>query len=280
LAADEIMPLGHIRCDSFELKPMAQRLADRLNVPLLHAPGATQPSILPCSSTTADYFLELVDQGLRLMPLIGTLHGPIRCDFEGTVATHRRKYGGGNGQDIAKAVGISGKCKPHVLDLTAGLGRDAFVLATLGCQVTMVERNPVAQELLKDGLARALSNADNRELATILARMKLVALEAKCYLNGNANIPQPDVIYLDPMYPENRKSAKVKKEMQAFKTLIGDDYDADHLLDLALSAARFRVVVKRPRKAPQLGNATPHFSLSGKSTRYDIYALKKLPLEL
>jgi 16S rRNA (guanine1516-N2)-methyltransferase len=280
LAADKIMPLGHIRCDSFELKPMAQRLADRFNVPLLHAPGATQPSILPCSSTTADYFLELVDQGLRLMPLIGTLHGPIRCDFEGTFATHRRKYGGGNGQDIAKAVGISGKCKPHVLDLTAGLGRDAFVLATLGCQVTMVERNPVAQELLKDGLARALSNADNRELATILARMKLVALEAKCYLNGNATIPQPDVIYLDPMYPENRKSAKVKKEMQAFKTLIGDDYDADHLLDLALSAARFRVVVKRPRKAPQLGNATPHFSLSGKSTRYDIYALKKLPLEL
>mgnify|MGYP001203286652 CR=1 FL=1 len=274
------MPLIHIRCDSVELKPMAQRLADRLNVPLLHSPGATQSPILPCSSTTADYFLELVDQGLRLMPLIGTLHGAIRCDFEGTVATHRRKYGGGNGQDIAKAVGISGKCKPHVLDLTAGLGRDAFVLATLGCRVTMVERNPVVQELLKDGLARALSIADNRELETILARMNLVALEAKCYLNGNANIPQPDVIYLDPMYPESRKSAKVKKEMQAFKTLVGDDYDADHLLDLALGAARFRVVVKRPRKAPQLGNATPHFSLSGKSTRYDIYALQKLPLEL
>jgi len=274
------MPLSHIRCDSVELKPIAQRLADRLNVPLLDALGATQSSSLPCPSTAADYFLELVDQGLRLMPLIGNLHGPIRCDFEGTVATHRRKYGGGNGQDIAKAIGISGKCKPRVLDLTAGLGRDAFVLATLGCQVTLVERNPVVQELLKDGLARALSISDNPELATIVARMELVALEAQCYLNGNANIPQPDVIYLDPMYPESRKSAKVKKEMQAFKTLVGDDHDADHLLDLALGAARYRVVVKRARKAPQLGNAAPHFSLSGKSTRYDIYALQKLPLEL
>ncbi|MDE0842252.1 MAG: class I SAM-dependent methyltransferase, partial [Porticoccaceae bacterium] len=104
-------------------------------------------------------------------------------------------------------------------------------------------------------------------------------LHAKSYLNGELR-SQVDIIYLDPMYPESGKSAKVKKEMQAFKILVGEDLDADELLDLAIGAAIYRVVVKRPRKAKHLGNLAPDFSLSGKSTRYDIYAKCKLPVEL
>ncbi len=37
-----------------------------------------------------------------------------------------------------------------------------------------------------------------------------------------------------------------------------------------------RVVVKRPRKAPVISGPAPSYSLEGKSSRYDIYAKKKL----
>ena len=56
---------------------------------------------------------------------------------------------------IAKAVGIAQGVRPQVLDATAGLGKDAFVLASLGCQMTLIERQPLIAALLEDGLARA-----------------------------------------------------------------------------------------------------------------------------
>ncbi len=68
---------------------------------------------------------------------------------------HRRKFGGGRGEAVAKAVGIKGDYLPDV-DATAGLGRDAFVLASVGCRVRMLERNPVVAALLDDGPARAM----------------------------------------------------------------------------------------------------------------------------
>ncbi|MGL9773657.1 MAG: class I SAM-dependent methyltransferase [Sodalis sp. (in: enterobacteria)] len=55
---------------------------------------------------------------------------------------------------VAKAVGIKGQGLPDVVDATAGLGRDAFVLACLGCRVQMFERHPVMAALLKNGLRR------------------------------------------------------------------------------------------------------------------------------
>lgn len=84
------------------------------------------------------------------------------------------------------------------------------------------------------------------------------------------------VVYLDPMFPHNDKSALVKKEMRAFRPVVGDDLDADQLLDAALAIAENRVVVKRPRKAPFLADRKPSLQFQGKSSRYDIYPLKKL----
>ncbi|WP_457998882.1 class I SAM-dependent methyltransferase, partial [Klebsiella michiganensis] len=73
---------------------------------------------------------------------------------------HRRKFGGGRGEAVAKAVGIKGDYLPDVVDATAGLGRDAFVLASVGCRVRMLERNPVVAALLDDGLARGYADAE------------------------------------------------------------------------------------------------------------------------
>ncbi|MND61834.1 Ribosomal RNA small subunit methyltransferase J [compost metagenome] len=220
----------------------------------------------------ADFALQLGADGLQLLQLGPDSPGPVRVDFIEGAAAHRRKFGGGSGQMIAKAVGVQPGIRPRVLDATAGLGRDAFVLATLGCEMTLIERQPLIAALLEDGLARA---GRDPEVAAIAARMRLLqgnAIELMRSWQGDA----PQVIYLDPMFPHRDKSALVKKEMRVFRPLVGDDLDAPALLEAALALASHRVVVKRPRKAPIIEGAKPSYSLEGKSSRYDIYPKKKL----
>ena len=157
---------------------------------------------------------------------------------------------------------------------------DAFVLASLGCTVTMLERNPIVHSLLADGLARAhISAEDDFELRDIMQRISLLEANSAEYLQKGASsdLASADVVYVDPMFPERKKSAKVKKQMQAFHAIVGADLDADKLLALALKVANYRVVVKRPAGANYLADSKPSYALEGKSTRYDIYTLKKLP---
>ncbi|AJQ96522.1 hypothetical Protein YC6258_04490 [Gynuella sunshinyii YC6258] len=176
---------------------------------------------------------------------------------------HRRLYGGGKGQDLAKAIGLNKASGIKVLDATAGLGRDAFVLASLGCHVQLWERNPVVHALLSDGLLRAEAHSETAEIVT---RMELCAGVASAHKTS-----WPEVIYLDPMFPPSKKSAKPKKDMQLFHQLVQQDLDADELLPWALKTAKNRVVVKRPRIAPYLAGVKPSFELTGKSNRFDVY---------
>lgn len=191
----------------------------------------------------------------------------ISIDFTAGAARHRRQQGGGLGQAIAKAVGMRASYHPTILDTTAGLGQDAFVLANLGSDVTMLERSSIAAALLADGLRRAIEDVETKE---IIARMHLIHIDAHAYLETTP-FHAFDVIYLDPMFPEDTKSALPKKEMQAFHVLIGQDNDSDTLLPLAQKIAKKRVVVKRSRRVPWLNGEKPHHSLIGKSTRFDIY---------
>ncbi|CRI55695.1 class I SAM-dependent methyltransferase [Pseudomonas sp. CCOS 191] len=227
---------------------------------------------LPLVDEAAEFAVQLGAEGLQIQQLGPQAPGPVRVDFVEGQAAHRRLYGGGNGQMIAKAVGIAQGVRPRVLDATAGLGKDAFVLASLGCEMTLIERQPLIAALLEDGLARARGDA---EIGPIVARMQLLtgnAIERMRAWEGEA----PQVIYLDPMFPHRDKSALVKKEMRVFRPLVGDDLDAPALLEAALALATHRVVVKRPRKAPIIEGAKPSHSLEGKSSRYDIYPKKAL----
>lgn len=220
----------------------------------------------------AEFALQLGAAGLQLQALWGDAAGPVRVDFlEGAVA-HRRQHGGGNGQLIARAVGIQSGIRPAILDATAGLGRDAFLLAHLGCMVTLMERHPLIGALLADGLARA---GLDPEVGPIIQRMDLRQGNAIDLIKDWSDEP-PQVIYLDPMFPHREKSALVKKEMRVFRPLVGNDDDASQLLDAALALAVCRVVVKRPRKAPCIDGKLPSYVLEGKSSRYDIYAKKAL----
>ena len=224
------------------------------------------------------YSLQVDENGVSLIDSNLASHGPVKVDFVNGSIGHRRRYGGGNGQAIAKAVGVSGVFLPSILDLTAGLGTDGFILASLGCDVELVERNPIIYCLLEDGIRRAIDSGSTDEvLMEIIGRLNLTENESIDFLSKLSKDKRADVIYLDPMFPRRQKAAKVKKEMQAFQSIVGDDPDADALLIKAMNVARYRVVVKRPNHARFLGQLKPTYSLKGKSTRFDIYVNRAIP---
>lgn len=221
------------------------------------------------------FALALTEQRLELRKVDEPKLGAIHVDLVGGAVGHRRKFGGGKGQAIAKAAGLNKGATPTVLDGTAGLGRDAFVLASLGCKVQMVERNPVVAALLDDGLERAKQDSEIGSWVT--ERMSLIhasSIEALDNLAADPAFTRPDVVYLDPMYPhpENKKkSALVKKEMRVFQSLVGADLDADGLLKPALKLATKRVVVKRPDYAEWLDEQKPTMAIETKKNRFDVY---------
>jgi 16S rRNA (guanine1516-N2)-methyltransferase len=261
-----------VLCNYPPLLSQAEALASSLQLPLL----INQPADV---INIAEFVVLFTQETIQLQQTGRKAPGPVIAEFTEGAVDHRRKFGGGKGQMIAKAVGIKSGVYPHVLDATAGLGKDSFVLASLGCHVTMIERSPVVQALLADGLYRAqlFGREQDAVLLQTIKRMDLKVQDSRAYLESLSPVEFPDVIYLDPMFPERQKTADVKKEMAAFHHIVGKDEDADTLLPLALAHVNYRVVVKRPRKAPLLNNQSPSYQLEGKSSRYDIYTVKKLP---
>ena len=188
----------------------------------------------------------------------------LEIDFTSGAVAHRLRFGGGLGQDLPKAVGMKKGIRPHVVDATAGLGRDAFLLASLGATVTLIERSAKMYGLLE----AALNKAANSDVAEIAARMTLLHGDAKTLLPTLA----PEVILVDPMHPPRGNSALVKQEMRQLRDVVGEDPDSLQLIDAALACAKKRVVLKWPRKAPlPAGLPAPSHQIIGKSTRYDVW---------
>lgn len=223
-------------------------------------------------SEQPQFHLEFTDQQLQLRLNTPDAPGPIYVDFVGGKVAHRRQFGGGRSQPIAKAVGLKAGNNPHIVDATAGLGRDSFLFASLGCQVTMVEQSPVIAALLEDGLQRGLVD---KQITEICQRMALINADSADYLQQC--IDKPDVVYLDPMYPHREKSALVKKEMRLFQLLLGEPVDSSTLFAAALGCAKKRVVVKRPKGAETITTQNPTMSICSKNTRYDVYVMAALP---
>lgn len=246
-----------------ELASSAAALAQTLSLPLQQEnrlETALQLVLAPCDEAPG-YRLELRHTG-------ADAPGPVYVDFVAGSVGHRRRFGGGRKQPLARAVGLKGGALPLVIDATAGLGRDAFVLAALGCTVCMLERSPIIAALLANGLQRA--HADP-EVAPIAARMRVVCADAREHLRTLMPHERPEVIYLDPMYPQRNKSALVKKEMRILRALLGDDNDAAEILAPALASALQRVVVKRPGAAPPLNEQPSAFDIRSENTRFDVY---------
>jgi 16S rRNA (guanine1516-N2)-methyltransferase len=189
---------------------------------------------------------------------------PIFVDFASNKTSYRRKSN--MSEFIIKATGLNKIKSPVIVDATAGLGGDSFVMASWGHKIHMIERSPIVSILLEDGLRRALLNPEIKDIAS---NMIFRSGDANQLLEGM----NPDIIYLDPMFPSKEKNAAVKKEMQLFKMIVGPDIDAINLLKLSLEKATYRVVVKRPIKSPALGDIKPSFQMLGNSSRFDIYQI-------
>lgn len=203
----------------------------------------------------------------------------VDVDFSAGSNRYRKENKSVKNELLAKAVGLKSNWADglQILDATAGFGRDSFLLAGFGCEVVMLERSALMAALLFDGLQRAKEN--DSELSEIVARMKLVHTDALAYLNGaqfssdklSGSIFQPDVIYLDPMFPGSNKTAQVKKDMRILRSVLSEDVDGEGLIQAALHSSVKRVVVKRPRKGKVLGGGKPAFQVLGKSARFDVY---------
>ena len=216
-----------------------------------------------------NYELQLIFEEDRVELYDTDLNTAVHVDFVEGALAHRRQFGGGRGQAIARAMGLKHGKTPSVLDITAGLARDAYILASLGCTLTLVEQSPVLFALVEDGIRRGVMD---EEAAGVLHNfMNLVNADSVLYMEHMDRETKPDVIYMDPMYPERNKSALVKKDMQILQHLLGKKQDAERLLKTALECAADRVVVKRPLHAKPVGNTEPDTSIKTKKTRYDVY---------
>lgn len=194
---------------------------------------------------------------------------PLIVDFCSGKLNFRQQKATTKNEAIAKAVGLKKGISCTIIDTTAGLGQDAFILASLGAELILLERSAIVAALLKDGLER-LPNLEIR------SKMHLIEIDACDYLSRLEPAQYPDVIYCDPMFPQRQKSALVKKEMQYLQAILDKEptqsaLDTEKLLALAIQSAKKRVVVKRPRLAPCLIGPKPNFNYLSKNNRFDIY---------
>ena len=190
----------------------------------------------------------------------------LKCSFIEGPILHRLKYGKGRGQNLAKAVGMKFNKNRNIIDATAGLGYDSFILASLGAKVTLIERSQKIHELLQNGINEGISFGG--EIEKIINRMELLFGDSKDILPKLT----PEVIMIDTMYKERKKTALVKNNMRLVREIVGPDTDYIELLEVALNCAKNRVVLKQPRYAEPIKDIKKcSHQIIGKTIRYDIF---------
>ena len=190
----------------------------------------------------------------------------LKCSFIEGPILHRLKYGKGRGQNLAKAVGMKSNKNKKIVDATAGLGYDAFILASLGAKVTLIERSDKMYEILQNGINEGESFGG--EIEKIINRMDLLFGDSKDILPKLS----PEVIMIDTMYKDRKKTALVKNNMRLVRDIVGPDSDYIELLEVALNCAKNRVVLKQPRYADQINEIRKcSHQILGKTIRYDIF---------
>lgn len=252
---------------------------ERLNLP--DADAGAEASTAATSGN--DWVLTRHPQTDTTPPLLELIRPDgvkLSIDFSSGKARHRASEAGKGIQPLARALGLTAFRKrtgamPRVIDATGGLGQDAWALATLGVDMTVIERHPIVHALLANALERAAAEPATRDTAT---RIRLLHGQAERLLPTL----ESDAIYLDPMYPERRrKKAGSRKGMQFLHALLGPPGDDGNetLLSAALNSGASRVAVKRPRGAELLAGSEhwqgQRTSVESPNTRYDVYHLPR-----
>lgn len=226
------------------------------------APDAQTPGL---AARGFSFVLEHIDDRLALRAQHRPDWSPLSADWLST--EQRRRIAAGRKQLLPRALGLHKRADLRILDATGGLGRDGFTLAALGASVTITERQPQVAELLADARRRALLCPDP-SLQAAARRVTILAVDA-LHLDAD-RLTAFDAAHLDPMYPDDGKTALPQKGMQLLRELAGDDLDAAQLLS-HLRRLIPRVAVKRPLRAPALGEQRPDAVTGGTQARFDLY---------
>ncbi len=213
---------------------------------------------------TIRFWLVVSKEGIRLEDTSSKI-GALKIDFLSGSNLHRLHHSQGQREYLLRAIGKHPP-KTTIVDATAGLASDGFMLAVRGFKVTLIEQNPVVATLLEDALARAYKDSEHGQM--LLANLQLKIGNAQDILD---NMPdKPEFIYLDPMYPKTDKSSLPTKSMQYLQKIVVPE-SKDDLLVNSLENVKKKVVVKRSKTASYLENINPSHQIFGKTTRYDIY---------
>jgi 16S rRNA (guanine1516-N2)-methyltransferase len=229
-------------------RDMAESFSRRNNVPIVDNPSDELTLIFDANGVSLSGF------GLSY-----------RGDFE--TMLHRVTKGRLAHEMLVRAA-KSDKQNLRAVDATAGMGEDSFLLAAYGYEVTLYEQNPVIAALLKDALRRAKRNPALKEIA---GRMHLIQGDSVEFLAKQ--LDSPDIVYLDPMFPERQKSGLINKKLQLIQKLEPPCSAEMDLFDAAIKSGPAKVIVKRPLKSPHLAEREPSYTLKGKAIRYDCYVL-------
>jgi 16S rRNA (guanine1516-N2)-methyltransferase len=190
----------------------------------------------------------------------------LAVDFVGGATGYKLRTGAARSHALLKATGMAPGRSLTIIDATAGLGRDSFLLAAMGATVTLIERSPQVHALLAEALEAA--RAESPDLAAIIDRMTLLHGDARELLRTL----QADVVTVDPMHPERTKTALVKQQMRLLREIVGTDPDVTELMQAALAARCSRVVLKWPLRAePLQGVRKASYQIAGKTVRYDVF---------
>ena len=230
---------------------MAQSLSAHAGQLLQLAEASTHD--LNISIDDRGVIIELVDMKLRFQHSF--ISGPI---VKRAIQTN---------QTLLKACNNKQRNIRQVLDLTAGWGVDGYTLARHGQNVTLIEQNAMVQAIVAHSLAQLAADPVNAEIAS---RLSIEAIDANRYLQNLPANHKFDCIYLDPMFPAHKSTAKPAKEMQILQSLT-ENSDLETCFELALKQARKRVVVKRAARAEPLGQHKPDLVQRAKTIRFDIY---------
>lgn len=229
--------------------------------------------LLSSHVTPPDHRLFIAEDVLQFASSARADLSPLSVDFIGGRLGHRRRFGNlGKKQILGRALGLKGPERRSVVDATAGLGADSFSLLCLGCEVTAIESSPLIFALLEDGVRRALKSPEVGELFG--SAFRLVWEDSAAWLAKLPATQAPDIVFVDPMFPTDKKAALSAKEMQYLQWYLSHQEepsgDEQTLIEAALFKARHRVVVKRALHAPALWEPV-HRQFTGRAIRYDMY---------
>lgn len=240
--------------------PLARSIATQLALPLVKE--------FPQDGDADQLILAVTDDRIEVRETAAKRPISVSADFLAATYERRLNSKSKRREPLLRAIDPH-QTKPYVIDATAGWGHDAMVMAAHGCRLLAIERSPVMAILVRDGIRRALEKRD-RKLFEIIEQIEWRCDDSLMVLKSLAEKQRPDVVYIDPMFPDRRRQVAVKKELHIARLLVGDDSDAGDLLLVARQAAQSRVVVKRHRRAAPIAPDVHHHYLS-KLARFDVY---------